>query len=225
MGDCRNRRIKSGRRENYEWRNEERWLKLTPSEGSVRKPNTVEASWNLCICEGDQIMGRQSPNCSSLVTNEASSTEIRLHLSCWPKESHRTLQTTQAVTKAALHKLTARPHCWRHHHTTHRTWSWTDAYTEPFIVRLWYRKVLCPLPREWHKLQPATDPLISNGVLPAGMLWHWTHEANRRLSWLKAHSTRWSPYLTLLGWSRTWDEIAQGPRVKYYWSKTKTIEW
>lgn len=44
---------------------------------------------------------------------------------------------------------------------THWTWRSRDAvYTEPLLLALWYRKVLCRLPKEKHQWQRQRDPQL-----------------------------------------------------------------
>lgn len=99
----------------------------------------------------------------------------------------------------------ARPRGWRHHlHSSVNTEKpiWLLLRAIPKLQYLWYRKVLCTLPKEKHK-HPGSS---HTWILSAGLLWQCKDDTkleacashNQYLMWPKAHSVRWNPWLSLL---------------------------
>lgn len=137
-------------------------------------------------------------------------------LSCWPKgtlkqsrqlPSYRLLSTNWQQGSTAEDNTYTTP--WRQR-------NWGVGYTDPPPLR-WrksrYRKVLHKLPKEKRKHQPSSKVFCSTVVSWLQyMIVQWWHKAcgshQPYLIWLKAHYKRWNPYSTLLGWPRTWHEVA-----------------
>lgn len=89
----------------------------------------------------------------------------------------------------------------------------------PMFYCLWYRKILCMLPKEKHKHQ-VSHKLSNLQWCPACKIHEWNSVTkfvgvtNQYLIWPKAHSRRRNSHPTLVGWLDTWDWITKEPSIK-----------
>lgn len=144
------------------------------------------------------------PVCSSIHRDQPASA-----LKCQDQrqtQPHSLWKILETHVLFVLHKLLARPYCWRQHSISQ--WiqrRWADAWLDFTLLTRVHgtERYFVKLPEEKGNHHPNNKPVIHKGDLPAGSLF-----------WLDLKPAPWRGTLTLLSLPRTRDWIGHGPRVK-----------